>query len=292
LKLVDAPIAVIDSGIGGLTVARAIHAAMPHEQIVYFGDTARLPYGAKSPTTIAGFVRQILHWLRPMRCKHVVLGCNTATALALPIIRAEFSGLSISGVIDPGAKAAIVAAGALETPSIGVIATEATIKSRAYEKAIGRRRHHARVLLKATPLLVPMIEEGRSADDPLVALALRQYLHPLIERKIDVLILGCTHYPLIKPAIQRILPTGTAVIDSAEMCAQDVEHRLTRLHLLRPMIKTQAHWLSPVVTDDAERFQTLASRFLGEPVPTPHCVSVDELYTESDLSLRQYVKSA
>lgn len=290
--MADAPIAVIDSGIGGLTVARAIHLAMPHEQIVYFGDTARLPYGAKSPRTIAGFIRQILCWLRPARCKHVVLACNTATALALPLIRSEFTDLTISGVIDPGAKASIVAAGSLDMPTIGVIATEATIKSRAYERAIGRRRHHARVLLKSTPLLVPMIEEGRDCNDPLVTLALRQYLHPLIERRIDVLILGCTHYPLIKPAIQKILTSSVPVIDSAQMCAQDVERRLIRAHLLRPMNTTREHWLSPIVTDDAERFQSLASRFLGEPVPRPHCVSVDELYAASGTALQRYIKSA
>jgi len=293
MKLVGAPIAVIDSGLGGLTVARAIHQLLPHEQILYFGDTARLPYGSKSPSTIAGFVKQIVCWLRPAKCKHIVLACNTATALALPAVRAEFPHLSISGVVEPGAKAAIIAAGSREIPNIGVIATEATIRSRAYERAIGRRRHHAKVLLKATPLLVPMIEEGRNCEDPLVTLALRQYLHPLIQRQIDVLVLGCTHYPLIKQAIQRILTPKIPVIDSAEMCAQDVERRLMRAHLLKPMLKSKEHWLTPVVTDDADRFQTLASRFLGEPVPTPYNISVDDLYiATATAAAERYIKSA
>lgn len=289
----NAPIAVIDSGLGGLTVAKAIHQVLPHERILYFGDTARLPYGSTSPATIAGFVNQIIGWLGKYDCKHIVLACNTATALALTSVRAQFPHLSISGVVEPGAKAAIVAAGPRDTPSIGVIATEATIRSRAYEKAIGRRRHHARILLKSTPLLVPMIEEGRGCEDPLVSLALRQYLHPMIEKRIDVLVLGCTHYPLLKPAILKILTAKVPVIDSAEMCAQDVERRLLRAHLLKPMLKPREHWLTTVVTDDAERFQTLASRFLGEPVPTPYTVSVDDLYIASAaLAAERYVKSA
>jgi glutamate racemase len=289
----NAPIAVIDSGLGGLTVAKAIHQVLPHERILYFGDTARLPYGSKSPKTVANFVKQIICWLRQYRCKHVVLACNTATALALPAVRNEFPALSISGVIEPGAKAAIVAAGSRDIPCIGVIATEATIRSRAYERAIGRRRHHAKILLKSTPLLVPMIEEGRGCDDPLVSLALRQYLHPLVERRLDVLVLGCTHYPLLKPAVLRILPAQVPVIDSAQMCAQDVERRLMRSHLLSPMHRSNEHWLTPVVTDDAERFQTLASRFLGEPVPAPHTLSVDQLYiATAAVAAERYVKSA
>jgi glutamate racemase len=161
-----------------------------------------------------------------MHRKHVVVACNTATALAMPHIRAEFPELSMSGVIEPGAKAAVVAGGSKETPIIGVIGTEATIRSKAYERAIHRRRAMARILLRPAPLLVPIIEEGRSLDDPIVSLALKQYLAPLIERGIDVLVLGCTHYPILKGLIEQMVGPAVRVIDSAERCAEDVARRL------------------------------------------------------------------
>src|SRR5438034_2510801 len=212
----DAPIGMLDSGLGGLTVVRAIHALLPEEKIVYFGDTARLPYGSKTASTVTTFVRQIIAYLRPHEPKHVVIACNTATALALPAIKKEFADLTISGVIEPGAKAAVMAAGSKQFPSIGIIATEATIRSKAYDRAILRRRHHARLLLRPTPLLVPMIEEGRSSEDALVLLALREYLAPLSKHGIDVLVLGCTHYPILRRSVQVLLGQDVAVIDSAE----------------------------------------------------------------------------
>src|SRR5450432_3814368 len=144
----DSPIIVIDSGLGGLTVARAIRSVLPREEIVYFGDTARLPYGSKSAATVTTFVKQIIGYLRPHDAKHIVIACNTATALALPSLRSEFPELPISGVIEPGARAAAEAAGTIERPVIGVIATDATIRSKAYEKALFSRRRNARLLLR------------------------------------------------------------------------------------------------------------------------------------------------
>ena len=220
------PIVVLDSGLGGLTVVRSLRALLPGEDVVYFGDTARLPYGSKSAATVTGFVRQIVSYLRPLNPKHVVVACNTATALALPAVRAAFPDLSVSGVIEPGAKAAVVAAGAKPVPVIGVLATEATVHSKAYERAIHRLRNHARLLLRPAPLLVPIIEEGRREDDPLVRLALRQYLDPLVRRGMDVLVLGCTHYPILRRAVVAAVGPGVAVIDSAEQCAEDVARRL------------------------------------------------------------------
>src|SRR5208282_5685804 len=179
------PIAVIDSGLGGLTVAAALRNALPAEDLIYFGDTAHLPYGNKSADTVFGFIRQIIRFLLPMQPKHVVIACNTATALALPAVIQEFPGLSVSGVIDPGARAAVAAAGSKPVPVIGVIATEATVRSKAYGRAILRRRSMARVLLRATPLLVPMIEEGRGSDDPLLEMALRQYMQSMLAHRLD-----------------------------------------------------------------------------------------------------------
>ena len=271
------PIALIDSGLGGLTVARAIHARLPNERLVYFGDTARLPYGNKSPQTVSNYVRQIIAYLRPQRPKHVVIACNTATAVALPMLRREFPDLSISGVIDPGAAAAVAAAGTIEKPAIAVIATEATIRSDAYSHAIIQRRARSRLLFRATPLLVPIIEDGRGTDDPLLQLALEQYLVPLLARHLDVLLLGCTHYPLVKPAIEALAGPTVRVIDSADECAQDVARRLGSKNQTRT--PGTASWLTTYVTDNSPKFAALAQRFLGMPIDAPVLVDPDDLYS-------------
>ncbi len=278
----NSPIVVLDSGLGGLTVVRELRKLLPDEDILYFGDTARLPYGSKTEATVTAFVQQIISYLLPFDPKHVVIACNTATALALPAARMLFPYLPISGVIEPGAKAAVIAGGARQTPYIGVIATEATAKSRAYERAIHNRRHHARLMIKSAPLLVPIIEEGRSADDPLVRLALHQYLHPLMKRNMNVLVLGCTHYPVYKELIQEMVGADTPVIDSAGQCAQHVSRRLRKMGMSRPaMAHTEAlvsTRLRCFVTDDPARFQRLAPRFLGVKIDTPEWVAPDELY--------------
>ena len=282
------PIVVLDSGLGGLTVVRALRAALPAEEILYFGDTARLPYGSKTAATVTTFVRQIIEYLEAYEPKHVVIACNTATALALAAVRPMFPGLPISGVIQPGARAAVIAAGAKAVPVIGVIATEATVRSRAYERAICHRRHHARILLRPTPLLVPMIEEGRDENDPLVRLALQQYLTPLIKNGLDVLVLGCTHYPILRAAICRAVGGAVPVIDSGEQCAQDVARRLRAAELERApggAEPVEPGTLRTFVTDDPSRFKKLASRFLGVPIDLPTWVSPDELYASRPASL-------
>jgi glutamate racemase len=278
------PILVIDSGLGGLTCVKAVHALMPHEQIVYFGDTARLPYGSKSAETVTTFVKQIISYLRGFNPKHVLIACNTATALALPALQNYFQDLSISGVVEPGARAAVEAAGSKEVPVIGVMATEATIRSKAYDRAIIRRRQRAKLLLRPAPLLVPIIEEGRQPDDLLVQLALEQYLQPMIDRKMDVLVLGCTHYPILKPLIQEIVGLNVRVIDSADQCAEDVARRLQSAGLLwgddpAKLVRTSpASWLKTFVTDNSPRFAALASRFLGVRIDAPRWVAPDELH--------------
>jgi glutamate racemase len=272
----SSPILVLDSGLGGLTVIRAMRRALPMENIVYFGDTARVPYGTKSAATVTTFVRQIIQYLLHHDPKHVVFACNTATALSLQAIRAEFPHLSMSGVIEPGARAAVEAAGQKLRPLIGIIGTDATIRSKAYEKAIVRRRQHARILSRSAPLLVPIIEEGRPQDDPLVKLAIQQYLLPLIERQIDVLVLGCTHYPIYKAAIVQALGQNIPVIDSAERCAEDVLRRLRAARLDRQ--SGTAGSLRCFVTDDAPRFAMLASRFLGLQMDLPTWASLDDLH--------------
>ena len=277
------PIVVLDSGLGGLTVARALRQVLPMEDIVYFGDTARLPYGAKSADTVTLFVKQIISYLRPHNPKHVVIACNTATALAMPAVRQAFPDLSISGVVEPGSRAAVVAAGPKRVPVIGVLATEATVRSRAYSHAIHRKRHHARVIQQASPLLVPIIEEGRNLDDPLVRLALKQYLQPMVDHRMSVLVLGCTHYPVLRPLIERMLGPQIPVIDSAELCAEDVSRRLMSQGLLRGSAGSMGSvsvvgGFQCLVTDDPDRFARLAPRFLGGAIDQPEWVSPDDLY--------------
>lgn len=294
------PIVVLDSGLGGLTVARALRAALPYDDLLYFGDTARLPYGSKSAATITSFVHQIITYLLPRNPKHVVIACNTATAVALPAIRATFPHVSISGVIEPGARAAVEAAGAKKMPVIGIIATEATIRSKAYEKSIHRRRHHARLLLRPTPLLVPIIEEGRREDDPLVVLAVEQYLRPFLRRGVDVLVLGCTHYPMLKHVIERTVGCSVRVIDSAERCAEDVVRRLRTAALLREKAECTAGTAGGIggevgslrcfVTDDPPRFERLATRFLGFEIESPTWVSTDQLHALLDDSCLEHTR--
>lgn len=275
----ESPIVVLDSGLGGLTVVRALRRALPQEDIVYFGDTARVPYGSKSATTVTGFVRQIINYLLPFDPKHVVIACNTATAHSLSAARAEFPCLPISGVIEPGAHAAIEAAGSRLRPRIGIIGTEGTIRSGAYERAIRRHRPEALLICHATPLLVPIIEEGRCAADPLVGMAMEQYLRPLLEEKLDVLVLGCTHYPCYKELIARMAGPQVAVIDSADKCAEDVQRRL-RAGQLQRGDRAESGYLRCFVTDNSPRFSSLAARFLGLKIQPPTLVGTDELHEQ------------
>ena len=273
MSVSSAPILVLDSGLGGLTVVKALRAVLPGESIVYFGDTARVPYGSKSKGTVTEFVRQIIGHFRELGPKAVVIACNTATALALSEVRKDFPELSISGVIEPGAKAA---AGAVSKADalIAVIATEATIRSRAYETAIGRRSA-ARLIAAAAPLLVPIIEDGRDENDPLTQLALRQYLEPIIEKQPDVLVLGCTHYPILRNLISRMMGECCRVIDSAGQCAEDVARRFRTAGLLRE--DDRAGGLRCFVTDDSPKFKVLAERFLGVEVEPPTWISPQSL---------------
>ncbi len=209
------PIGVFDSGLGGLTVVRALRKRLPGESVLYFGDTARVPYGPKSTETIRRFTREITHFLKRQGVKMIVAACNTCTATALDCVAEEFNG-PVLGVIEPGVEAA-----AMQTQSqrIGVIGTLATINSAAYERALLERLPQARVYSTACPLFVPLAEE-RMENHPATRLIAREYLHPLLDQEIDTLILGCTHYPLLRDAIQETVGTAVAVVDSAECTAE------------------------------------------------------------------------
>jgi glutamate racemase len=275
----SAPIALFDSGLGGLTVAKALRRLLPEESIAYFGDTARLPYGTKSPATVYRFSRQCLRFLLTLRPKLLVVACNTASALALEKLRGDFD-VPVIGVLEPGAAAAVEAA--RQRPPherhIGLIATEATIASNAYPAAIGALDPSVLVIGRACPLLVPMIEEGREDTDLIVGLVLREYLAPFLELNVAALILGCTHYPLLAGAIQETLGEHVALIDSARQTALAVERQLDAMKARAVgHAGGRAGRLSCYVTDQGQRFERLAARFWGAPVGQPILVTPEML---------------
>ena len=258
VKKSELPIGIFDSGIGGLTVVRKMHSALPNENLVYLGDTARVPYGTKSPSTVVRFACEDTQFLLQQNVKAVVVACNTASAWALPALQRKFD-LPIFGVIIPGACAALEKT---KSERIGVIGTSATIRSQAYSKAILARCDTAQVFARACPLLVPLVEEAWT-DHPVTERVLREYLRPLLRNRIDTLVLGCTHYPLLKNMIRKVTNGRISLIDSAESCALFVKERLAALKLLSANRKHRGT-IQPFVTDEVERFDELAARFLGQ----------------------------
>ena len=252
----NAPLGVFDSGIGGLTVARALFERLPAESIIYFGDTARVPYGPKSPDTVRRYSGEILAYLLKRGVKAVVVACNTSTAHALAFLK-ERSSVPVVGVIEPGARAAVAAT---KTGTIGVIGTAGTIASGAYERAIKALRPDASVHSKPCPLLVPLVEEGWF-DHPAAELIAREYLEPLKRAKVDVLVLGCTHYPLLKGLLSRVMGPDVKLVDSAEETAKVVSGELERQGLLA---NGGAHEHRFVVSDDEPHFRKVGALFLGE----------------------------
>ena len=250
-----APLGVFDSGIGGLTVARALFERLPNESIIYFGDTARVPYGPKSPDTVRRYSAEILAYLLKRGVKAVVIACNTSTAHALGYLK-ERSSVPVVGVIEPGARAAVAAT---KTGTIGVIGTAGTIASGAYERAITALRPDVRVHSRPCPLFVPLVEEGWF-DHPAAELIAREYLEPLKRAQVDVLVLGCTHYPLLKKLLSRVMGPDVKLVDSAEETAKVVSDELERQGLLA---NGGAHEHRFVVSDDEPHFRKVGALFLG-----------------------------
>jgi glutamate racemase len=254
-----APIGVFDSGLGGLTVVHEIRRQLPSERLIYFGDTARVPYGPKSPDTVRRYAVEIVEWLTAQGVKAVVVACNTATAHALPLLRERFA-LPVVGVIEPGARAA---AGATASGRIGVIGTAGTIASGAYERAILALRPGAQVLSRACPLFVPLVEEGWLDTEPTRLIA-REYLAPLVAHRCDVLVLGCTHYPLLKPLLAEVMGKEVRLIDSAEETAAATRDALASHSLLVP--STVPGGCRFVASDAPEQFLRVGQRFLGDAI--------------------------
>lgn len=269
----ELPIGVFDSGIGGLTVVRQIRNILPNEEIFYLGDTARVPYGTKSQETVIRFACEDAQFLLDKGVKAIVVACNTASAWSLPVLERRF-GLPICGVIQPGAEAALIAS---RNKRVGVIGTAATVRSKAYKNAMRDRFEKVQVYAQACPLLVPLAEEGWFTH-PVTLKVLEEYLMPLVIEQIDTLILGCTHYPLLKRAIRKVLkqiaPHPIHLVDSAESCAVHVRRRLAELDLLST--SSNIGPIHPFVTDEPVRFFQMARQFLGFPVQTPELVQLKE----------------
>lgn len=250
------PIGVFDSGVGGLTVVRALMERLPFEEILYFGDTARVPYGIKSVETITGYARQITDFLLRQDVKLLIIACNTMAAVAYDVV-AKLSPVPVLDVIDAGANAAV---GATRSKSVGVIGTPATINSNAYARAIHDQDPEIRVFSRACPLLVPLVEEGW-LDHPVTRLTVREYLKPVLAEGIDTLVLGCTHYPLLKPLLQGIAGSEIVLVDSALSMADITAHLLAETGLENS--RRSAPEYRFYVTDVPYRFQTIGEHFLG-----------------------------
>ncbi|HEX8721909.1 MAG TPA: glutamate racemase [Pyrinomonadaceae bacterium] len=270
------PIGIFDSGVGGLTVYRALHERLPAERFVYLGDTARVPYGTKSLSTVERYAIENARFLVSRGVKLLVVACNTASALALPAVRRAVP-VPVVGMIGPGARAAVAAAGGAPVPGrIGVVATESTVKSGAYSKAIGALAPAAEVFERACPLFVALAEEGW-AETEVARMVAEEYLKDLRGRGLAALVLGCTHYPILRRVIQEAVGAGVRLIDSGEAAAGAVESviereglRRTATQELRDLREAGAHarYLCDdldhfYVTDAAERFAHVAERFLG-----------------------------
>ncbi|HET7457688.1 MAG TPA: glutamate racemase [Gemmatimonadaceae bacterium] len=255
-----APIGVFDSGIGGLTVVRELMRQLPHESIIYFGDTARVPYGPKSPDTVRRYSHEISAFLLAEGVKAIVVACNTATAHALPALGDELP-VPVIGVAEPGAQAAVASS---SSGRIGVIGTTGTVKSGAYDRAIHAIAPHALVTSRPCPLFVPLVEEGWLDTEPTRLIA-REYLAPLHDAGVDAVVLGCTHYPLLKPVIGEVLGAGVRLVDPAEQTAAETKRVLDARELRAPSTRGRATYRF-IASDAPEQFLRLGQRFLGAAI--------------------------
>ncbi len=253
------PIGVFDSGLGGLTVVKELFRQLPKESVVYFGDTARVPYGTKSPEAIIRFSQENVTILKQYQVKMIVIACNTSSSFALPALRQQFD-LPVVGVIGPGAKKAVQVT---RNGRIGVIATAATINSGQYAKTIKKLQPSIKVFGQKCPLFVPLIEEGWTGKEVSRQIA-QEYLRPFKKARIDTLILGCTHYPLLKPVLRQVMGEGVMLVDSAQSVVEEVKELLQNTNCARQSQSPPARRF--LVSDEPRHFHRLAKRFLGFPM--------------------------
>lgn len=267
----DAPIGVFDSGIGGLTVAREIMRNLPSEKIVYFGDTARVPYGSKSKETIIRYSRQIIRFLQEQKVKAIVIACNTASAFALDAVRHELE-IPVLGVIESGA---IVAAKETKNKRVGVIGTIGTVGSGIHEEHLRRLDPEITVIGKACPLFVPLVEEGW-LHDPVTYEVARRYLRELQEREIDTLILGCTHYPLLRSTIREVMGEGVRLVNPAYESALELRELLEKENLLATGKEQEEFPYRFYVSDLADKFKSFANSILPYDVEMTQKIDIEK----------------
>jgi len=260
------PIAVFDSGLGGLTVVRQIMRRLPGESIVYFGDAARVPYGIKSAETVTRFAEENIEFLEAFGPKLIIAACNTVSAAALPKLQGKYA-VPLCGVVEPGAKAAVRKT---RNGRVGVIGTEATVDSSSYRRCINRLNPDIKVFARACPLLVPLVEEGRTSGDPVVRMVLKEYLKLLKDARVDTVVLACTHYPLLKPGIRAVMGPRVQIVDSARETARDAAEILAASGRLARADAGTTHRF--FASDHPERFAKLGKRFLGRSLGTVRLV--------------------
>jgi glutamate racemase len=251
------PIGIFDSGFGGLTVMSEICKVLPYENLIYFGDTAHVPYGSKSQNTVIKFSKEIASFLIKQKVKLIVIACNTATAFALPVLQKKFK-IPIIGVIKPGAKISILVS---KNKKIGIIGTEGTINSKSYPKEINKLAK-VKVYQQACPLFVPIVEEGFINCEFTYAIV-QKYIQPLLNKKIDTIVLGCTHYPLLKNIIRKHLAGNITLIDSAQAISQEVKNTLIEKNLLANNDKP---YFKFYVSDNPLKFKKIGYRFFGKEI--------------------------
>ncbi|MBN1381402.1 MAG: glutamate racemase [Deltaproteobacteria bacterium] len=257
------PIGVFDSGIGGMTVVRAMMERIPFENIIYFGDTARTPYGVKSPETINQYASEITKFLLDFDVKLLIIACNTMAAVAYETVQ-DISPVPVLEVIDAGARTAV---STTQKKQVGVIGTPATINSNVYARAIHKHDASVRVFSQACPLFVPLVEEGW-LDHTVTRLTVQEYMKPVVAERIDTLVLGCTHYPLIKPLLQEVAGQEVFLVDSAEAIADMTADILAEQNLGTPSQEPPEYRF--YVSDVPYRFQTIGERFLGRTLTNIH----------------------
>ena len=253
------PIGIFDSGVGGLTVFRAIERRLPNESLIYLGDTARIPYGTRSPSTVRRYAFEDAAFIQAKNVKAIAIACNTASALASVELAREYS-IPVIGVIEPGARRAIQIS---STGRIGVIGTEATVASRAYENAMFAMKDGLDIISRACPLLVPLAEEGW-VNHAVTRQVAEEYLTDLREAGVDTLVLGCTHYPILRPVIEEVMGSSMKFVDSGEAVADELAVVLETRELLRRTLDRRSEHF--YVTDSAARFKRVAELFLGRPI--------------------------
>lgn len=266
-----APVGVFDSGVGGLTVVREIIRQLPNENIVYFGDTARVPYGSKSKNTIIRFSEQIIRFLKTKQVKAIVIACNTASALALDAVRDEFD-VPIMGVVIPGARAAVEAT---RNQKVGVVGTDATVQSGMYTKVIRQMNPEIQVIEKACPLFVPLVEEGFK-EHVVTQEIIEYYLESMKATDIDAMILGCTHYPLLRSKIRAYMGEKIQIVNPAYETAMDLKLLLKELDMENDSSEMSGSWYQFYVSDAAEKFRRFANTVMPFDVPETNVVNIEE----------------